>query len=70
VLDTVEKIFLRATSYFTCIFKKKFDLKKIWASIKRPNFGSPGEKWHLDVVLAERHKIYYREGSGASSQRL
>ncbi len=29
VLDTVEKIFLRATSYFTCIFKKKFDLKKI-----------------------------------------
>jgi len=32
--------------------------------------GSLGEKWHLHVVLAEKHKIYYREGSGASSQRL
>jgi hypothetical protein len=32
--------------------------------------GSPEEKWHLDVVLAERHIIYYREGNGASSQRL
>jgi len=29
-----------------------------------------GEKWHLDVVPPERHKIYYREGSGAYSQRL
>jgi hypothetical protein len=32
--------------------------------------GSPREKWHLDVILVERHRIYYREGSGASSQRL
>jgi len=24
----------------------------------------------LDVVLAERHKVYYSEGSGVSSQRL
>jgi hypothetical protein len=24
----------------------------------------------LDVILAKRHIIYYREGSGASSQRL
>jgi hypothetical protein len=24
--------------------------------------GNPGEKWHLDVVPVERHKIYYREG--------
>jgi len=33
-------------------------------------FGSIGEKWHLDVVLVEKHKVYYKEGSGASSQRL
>jgi hypothetical protein len=33
-------------------------------------FGSHEEKWHLDVVPIEKHKIYYREGSGASSQRL
>jgi hypothetical protein len=32
--------------------------------------GVSGEKWHLGVVLAERHIVYYREGSGASSQRL
>ncbi len=25
---------------------------------------------HLDVVPAKRHKVYYSEGSGASSQRL
>jgi hypothetical protein len=33
-------------------------------------FGSLGEKWHLDVVLVERHKVYYRDGSGASFQKL
>jgi hypothetical protein len=33
-------------------------------------FGSPKEKWHLDVVPIERDKIYYREESGASSQKL
>jgi len=32
--------------------------------------GSPKEKWHLNVILVERHRIYYREGNGASSQRL
>jgi hypothetical protein len=26
------------------------------------SFGSPREKWHLDVVLAKKHKVYYREG--------
>jgi hypothetical protein len=30
---------------------------------------SPGEKWHLDIVLVERHKVYYREDSGTFSQR-
>ncbi len=24
----------------------------------------------LDVVLVEKHKVYYKEGSGAFSQRL
>jgi hypothetical protein len=32
--------------------------------------GSLKKKCHLDVALVERHKIYYREGSGASSQRF
>jgi hypothetical protein len=32
--------------------------------------GSLVEKWHLDVIPAKRHIIYYREGSGASFQRL
>jgi hypothetical protein len=34
------------------------------------SLGRPVEKCHLNVILAERHIIYYREGSGASSQRL
>jgi len=29
VLYTVKNIFLRAISYFTCVFRKKLDLKKI-----------------------------------------
>jgi hypothetical protein len=33
-------------------------------------FESPKEKWHLDVVSTKKHIIYYREGSGAFSQRL
>jgi hypothetical protein len=28
------------------------------------------KKWHLDIVSMEKHKLYYRDGSGASSQRL
>jgi len=32
--------------------------------------GSPEKKCHLDVTLVESHIIYYRKGSGASSQRL
>ncbi len=28
-------------------------------------FGSPGTKFHLDVGLVEKHKVYYKgEGSG------
>jgi hypothetical protein len=41
---------------------------------KSPNFGtvfgSLGKKCHLDVAPMESHKVYYREGSGAFSQRL
>jgi hypothetical protein len=33
-------------------------------------FESLGKKCHLDVALMESQKIYYKEGSGASSQRL
>jgi hypothetical protein len=32
--------------------------------------GSPKKKCHLDVALAKSHKVYYREGSVAFSQRL
>jgi hypothetical protein len=41
---------------------------------KNPNFGTPTWEsrkiYHLDVTLMESHKIYYKEGSGVSSQRL
>jgi hypothetical protein len=33
-------------------------------------FGSIRKKCYLDVALVESHKVYYREGSGASIQRL
>jgi hypothetical protein len=32
--------------------------------------GNSDEKWHLHVAPMQRHEVYYREGSGASSQRL
>jgi hypothetical protein len=56
-----------------------FDLMKIWTSkISRQQrvsilglpFGSPEKKCHLDVALTESHIAYYKEGNGASSQRL
>jgi hypothetical protein len=31
---------------------------------------SLGKKCHLDVAPMENHIVYYREGNGASSQRL
>jgi hypothetical protein len=37
---------------------------------KSPSFESLGKKCQLDVTFVKRHKIYYREGSGASSQKL
>jgi hypothetical protein len=48
---------------------KKYERLKFWDN-KSSNFGSPKEKWHLDVIPMERHIVYYREGSGASSERL
>jgi hypothetical protein len=35
-----------------------------------PNFGTLDKKCHLNVTLTESHKIYCKEGSGASSQKL
>jgi hypothetical protein len=78
VLYTIEKIFSRAIRYCPWTFKKDF----IWERYECPKFGTTKvrvlglplaslmEKWHLDVVPTKRHKIYYREGSGASSQML
>jgi hypothetical protein len=33
-------------------------------------FGNPNKKCLLDVALAKSHRIYYKEGSGALSQRM
>jgi hypothetical protein len=46
------------------------NFRKIKILVLGFSLGSFEEKGHLDVVHVERHKIYYREGSGASSQRL
>jgi hypothetical protein len=69
VLNTIEKTFSRAIKCH--IFHSKKDL--IWKRYERSKFWdnkNHGERWHLHVVLTERHRIYSREGSGASSQRL
>jgi len=34
------------------------------------HLGIVGKKCHLDVAFMERQKTYYKEGSGASFQRL
>jgi hypothetical protein len=34
------------------------------------SLGNHGKKCHLDVNAMESHKVHYKEGSGASSQRL
>jgi hypothetical protein len=33
-------------------------------------FGSREKKCHLDVAPMKRHKIYYKEGNGASSPKV
>jgi hypothetical protein len=60
-LYIVRKIFLRATRYCLCTLKtdliwKRYECPKFW-DIKSPSFESLKEKWHLDVVPMERHKI-------------
>jgi hypothetical protein len=68
VFYTIGKILLRVIRYFLLILKNL-----IWNRYKRPKFWdnkSLREKWHLDIIPMERHKLYYKERSGASSQRL
>jgi len=78
VLYTVGKIFSRTIRYFprTLIktwFEKNMNVQS-FGTIRIPilglPLGSPREKWHLDIITAERHIIYYKEGSCVSSQRL
>jgi hypothetical protein len=54
-------------------FEKKMNIQSLGTtkiSILGLPFGSLGKKCHLDVAPMETHRIYYKEGSGASSQRL
>jgi hypothetical protein len=75
---TIGKIFLRAIRYFllmlqiTC-FEKDMSIqgfKTTKVLILGLPLGSLGKKCHLDVASAEKHRVYYTKGSGASSQRL
>jgi hypothetical protein len=66
MLYTVGKIFLRAIRYNPHISKidliwKRYERPKFWNN-KSPNFGNLGEKWHLDVILVEKHKYIIRRG--------
>ncbi len=79
VLHTIEKIFSCDIRYCLHIFKKKTSFENdmsvqsfetIIIQVLGLPFGTPKEKWHLDVVPIERHIIYYKAGSGASSQKL
>jgi len=51
-------------------FQKRLDLIRYEHPILGLSLGSLGEKWHLDVVLIEKHRVYYKEGSGASFWKL
>ncbi len=52
-------------------FQNTFNLRKIWMSkILGLPLRSLEEKWHLDVIPMERHKVDYREENGASSRKL
>jgi hypothetical protein len=70
VLYTVGQIFLKDIRYCLQVLKiylmwEKYEHPKFWDNKSR-NFGTPRGKWHLDVVPMERHKVCYKEGSGAS----
>jgi hypothetical protein len=72
----IGKIFLKDINYFHHMFKtiliwkgymnvQSFETKQILV------LGLPlGKKCHLDVAPIDSHKIYYKEGSGVSFQRL
>jgi hypothetical protein len=47
---------------------ESFETTKV--PILRFPLGSLGKKCHLNVAPVENQKIYYKEGSGAFSQRL
>jgi hypothetical protein len=49
VLYIVEKIFLGAIRYFPCIFKKRLDLRKIWASKVLKQQKSQFWDYHLGI---------------------
>jgi hypothetical protein len=55
------------------LFEKDMNVQS-FGTTRVPNlgipFGSPMEKCHLNVIPAKRHRIYYNEGNGVSSQRL
>ncbi len=67
--QTVGQFSTRATTLFETSFQLKFCTQsygspKLWESL----VGSPGTKCHLDVGLAERHRIYYKGGGGGFPQ--
>jgi hypothetical protein len=75
MLYTIEKIFSKAIRYFLRILEidfiwKRYERPKLLQDNKNPSFRTPKKKWHLNVVPAKRDRVYYREGNGASSQRL
>jgi hypothetical protein len=73
VQDIIGKFSTRAKNLLQTISIRRLHAK-LWApkSCESPNFGnfglplgSPGTKWHLDVGLVKRHKVYYKgEGGG------
>jgi len=70
MLYTVGQFFLKTIRCFPCILKMTWFEKDMnnqnFETIRIPilgfPLGSPEEKWHLDVVPMERHRIYYGGG--------
>jgi len=69
MLYTVGSIFSRAIKYYRCTFKidliwERYECQKIWDNKKSQGKVTFGCSPHV------KHIVYYREGGGASSQRL
>jgi hypothetical protein len=61
------KYFFEDINYCFHIFKTNL----IWEKYERPKFwDNKSPKENVTFGCKEKHKIYYKEGSGASSQRL